>query len=201
MKGKLLVMSLALLLAASAFGQRRGSGGMQGNQSGRGAQSMGNRGTGQQMQTQNQMRDRQRLRLHTTDQQMQQSRTCTQSMDRVRTRLRTMSRISKTQPISSTQASQWREQLRNDVQTMNQEQTNLMNGLSPEQQEAVKNRSQQMQTTREQFQQMSEALDTELTLEAPDPVKVRQQAREMESAMNKIRTQQQQFNNDLGIEE
>ncbi len=171
---------------------------MQGNQSaGRGSQSMGARGSGQQMQ----MRDQQRLRLHTTDQQMQQSRTCTQSMERVRKQLRTMSRISKTQPIRAGQASQWREQLRNNVQTMNQEQTGLMNGLNPEQQEAVRNRNQELQTTREQFQQMSEALEMELALEAPDPAKVREQAREMESAMNKIRTQQQQFNNDLGIEE
>ncbi len=112
-----------------------------------------------------------------------------------------MSRISKTQPIGSGQAKQWREQLRNNMQTMNQEQTNLMNDLSPEQQEAVRNRTQQMQMSREQFQRMSEALEMELTLEAPDPAKVRQQAREMESTAKKIRTQQQQFNNDLGIEE
>ncbi len=160
---------------------------------------MGTRSSSQQTQTQ--MRYQQRLRLHTADQQMQQSRTCAQSMDRVRTQLRTMSRISKTEPIGSGQAKQWREQLRNNVQTMNQEQTNLMNGLSPEQQEALRDRNQQMQTTREQFQRMSEALDMELALDSPDPAKVRQQAREMDSAMNKIRSQQQQFNNDLGIEE
>lgn len=198
MTHKLLVLGFTLMVAASMYGQRRGSGGMQGNQSaGRGAQSMSTGGSGQQMQ----IRDQQRLRLHTTDQQMQQSRTCTQSMERVRTRLRTMSRISKTQPISSAQASQWREQLRNDVQTMDQEHTRLMNGLSPEQQDAVRNRAQQMQATREQFQNMSEALEMELALEAPEPAKVRQQALEMESAVNKIRTQQQQLNNDLGIEE
>lgn len=122
-------------------------------------------------------------------------------MERVRKQLRTMSRISTNQPLTSEQAAEWRQQLRNNVQTMNQEQTNLMNGLSPEQQEAVRNRTQQMQATREQFQQMSEALDMELALEAPDPAKVHKQAREMESAANRIRTQQQQFNNDLGIEE
>ncbi len=194
MRRKLLVVGFTLMVVGFMFGQRRGSGGMQGQSAGRGAQSMG---TGQQTQ----IRDQQRLRLHTTDQQMQQSRTCTQSMERVRARLRTMSRISKTQAISSEQASQWREELRNDVQAMNQEQTRLMNGLSPEQQEAVRNRAQDMQTTREQFQQISEALEMELALESPAPAKVRQQAREMESAVNKIRTQQQQLNNDLGIEE
>jgi ketosteroid isomerase-like protein len=203
MKRKLLVLALSFVLASSAFAQRRGAGGMQGNQSAGKGQStgMGNRGAGQQSQQQTQMQDRQRLRIHASDQQQQQSRTCTQSMDRVRTQLRTMSRISKNQAISSGQASQWREQLRNDIQTMNQEQTRLTNGLTPEQQDAVKNRTQQMQTTREQLQQMSEALEMELAMEAPDPVKVRQQAREMDTAMNKIRTQQQQFNNDLGIEE
>ena len=122
-------------------------------------------------------------------------------MQRVRTQLRTMSRLSKTQTISPEQASQWREQLRNNVQTMTQEQANLVNGLTPEQHEAVRSRTQQMQTTREQFQQMSEALDMELALDSPNPAKVRQQAREMESAMNTLRSQQRQFNDDLGIEE
>jgi transposase-like protein len=112
-----------------------------------------------------------------------------------------MARIKQNQPISSEQASQWREQLRDDIQTMKQEQMNQMNGLSPEQQEATRDRTQQMQMTREQLEKMSEALDMELAMEAPDPVKVRQQAREMESAVNKIRTQQQQLNNDLGIDQ
>jgi hypothetical protein len=197
MRKRVLVLGLSLLLAGSAFAQRRGQGMQQGNPSaGRGSQAgMGNRGMGQGMG------DQQRLRIHATDQQRQQSKTCTQSMDRVRTRLRTMARIKQNQPISSEQASQWREQLRNDIQTMNQEQSNLMNGLTPEQQDATKNRTQQMQMTREQLEKMSEALDMELALEAPDPVKVRQQAREMESAVNRIRNQQQQFNNDLGIDQ
>ncbi len=197
MRTRVLVLGLSLLFGGSAFAQRRGPGGMQGNPSaGRGSQAgMSNRGTGQQMQ----MHDR--MRIHASDQQLQQSRTCTQSMERVRTRLRTMARIKQNQPISSEQASQWREQLRNDVRTMNQEQSNLMNSLTPDQQDATRNRTQQMQTSREQLEKMSEALDMELSLEAPDPAKVRQQAREMESTANKIRTQQQQLNNDLGINE
>lgn len=199
MKTRVLVLGLSLLLAGSAFAQRRGPGGMQGNPSaGRGSQAgMSNRGTGQQMQ----MRDQQRMRIHASDQQLQQSRTCTQSMERVRTRLRTMARIKQSQPISSEQASQWREQLRNDVRTMNQEQSNLMNSLTPEQQDATRNRTQQMQMTRERLEKMSDALDMELALESPDPVKVRQQAHEMETTLNKVRTQQQQLNNDLGIDQ
>ncbi len=197
MKKKILLVSaICLLFAASSFGQRHsGGGGMQRNQS----PGMGQRGQGQGQGQQMQARDQ--IRVHATGQQQMQSRTCTQSMQRVRTRLRTMSRISTSQPLSKEQANEWREQLRNEIQVMNREQQNLVNGLNPEQKNAVQKQTQQMQMTQQDFEKLSDALDMELALESPDPAKVRDQSRQMEKSLTKLRNQQQQISTELGLEQ
>ena len=187
--------ALCILMVSTGVTQQHGRPSGGGNMQQRGQSTPGGqRGLGDQTQSQD------RLRIHANDQQQMQSRTCTQSMQQVRNRLRTMSRISSTQTVTSEQAKQWRKQLRSEVQTMDREQQALMNGLSPEQKNAVQDRAQNMQMSRQQFDSMLEALDMELALESPDSSRVRQKSRDAESAMNKFRYQQQEFNNLLGIE-
>lgn len=84
---------------------------------------------------------------------------------------------------------------------MNREQIALNGSLTPEQKLAIQDRQQQMETSRQHFDSLLEALDMSLALETPDPARIRQQARDAESAMNKLRTQQQEINTRLGVEE
>lgn len=198
MKGRILFqVGLGLLLVASAAAQHG-----QGNRTGQQGQGrppmVGSQGsTGRAGGSQAQMRDQQRLRIHATDQQRQQLQTCSQSAERLRSGVRQMSRISSGQKIGSEQAKQWREQLRTELANMNQEHERLVNGLTSEQKSAVQTQTKEMQTSRTRLDDMAEAVEMELALDAPDPAKVRQTAKQMETEVNRIRAQQKTLETEL----
>ena len=84
---------------------------------------------------------------------------------------------------------------------MSREQQQFMNGLSSEQKTSVRNRTQEMQTSREEFERMLDALDTELEMESPDPARIRKQSHDMEAAVSRIQNRQKQMSYELGIDE
>jgi hypothetical protein len=151
------------------------------------------------IQDQTQMRQQQRLRIHATDQQRQQYADCTRATQRLRTRLRDMSRLSQGQSIGAGQATQWREQLRNEIQAMQQEQEQLRAGLSDEQKQASARQLQQAKQSADQLEAWSEALGFELEQQNVDAAKVSKQADKMEGAAKKLQKQQQEIASSAGI--
>jgi chromosome segregation ATPase len=194
-----LVAALAISLTLPALAQRGGKGrqGM-GQPSGQGQSGMGQQGAGQDMQSQ--MRDQQRARLHATTQQHQRFKNCTQSTNQVRSRVRTMARLGKGKQISSEEASQWREQLRNELQTMTRAQEEFINSLSEEQKSAVQDQTKEMAKEQNQLEQLSEELDMQLALETPDTEQVKQSAGKMEKTTAQLQSQQKKLALELGIE-
>lgn len=193
-----LVGGLMICLIAPALAQRgqggRSGGGQQGGQ-GQGARMGQPSGMGQGIQS----HTRQHSRIHANDQQQKQFQTCTQSTQRVRSRVQSMARLSSGQKIGSGEAMQWREQVRAEMQTMRQAHDSLITSLSDEQKLALQTRTQQMEASRNRLEQFSEVLDMELALEAPDPVKVKQTAREVETATTELQSRQREMGSDLGI--
>jgi hypothetical protein len=189
-------VGLGLILATTAAAQHGQGHGQQGQ--GQRPPTAGSQGsTGSAGGSQTQMRDQQRLKIQATDQQQQQLKTCSQSVERLRSRVRQMSRISSSQKIAAEQAKQWREQLRAEMEAMNQEQERLVSGLTTEQKSAVQTQTKEMETSRTRLDDMAEAVEMELALEEPDPAKVQQTAKQMETEVNRIRTQQKKLENEL----
>jgi hypothetical protein len=179
----------------SGLAQHRGGGQQQSHGQPGGQQGMpGQSQPGQDQQ----MHTPQQLRIHASTQQQQQFRTCTKATEKFRNRIRKMARISTGKPIEPAEAKEWREQVRAELQAMTEEQTQFEQGLSEEQKTAVQENTKEVQMSREQLEQLSEDLDMELALENPDAAKVKATAREMEMAVNRIRSQQQKIANELG---
>ena len=190
-------LGLILVTAAAAqHGQGHGQQGQGQRPPTAGSQRVPGSGGGSQTQ----MRDQERLRIRATDQQQKQLQNCSQSAERLRSRVRQMSRISAGQKIGSERAKQWREQLGTELANMNQEHERLMNGLSSEQRSAVQIQTKEMQTSRTRLNDIAEAVEIELALDAPDPAKVRETAKQMESEVDRIRAQQKKLHAQL-IEE
>lgn len=193
MKRKILILGSAMLLIVSiSAAQRRG-----GN-SGMGAGQQGQHGAPAQMGQRQQMggamgtRDQQGLRIHASDQQRKQLRDCSQSADRIRKRTRDMSRQSGA-ALAPEQAKQWRAQLRNEVQAMNQQQEQLMAGLSEEQKAASRQTIQQMEQSRTQLRDLAEALDNELIAPELQQDRIREHARDTEHAAAQLKKHQNQL--------
>jgi chromosome segregation ATPase len=165
---------------------------MGGSQAGMQAGQRGNQGAG--------MQTRQRLRIHATDQQRAQYRTCTQSLDRLRTRIRDMNRIMNSAAFNKQQALQAREQLRNELRTMQQEHDRWVAGLDDEQKAAVSEQLQQMSRTRQPLEDWSEALGFELEQESVDSAAVRDQLRKLDKATRQLQQQQRDVASDLALE-
>lgn len=142
----------------------------------------------------------QRQRMRATDQQRQQLRECDQTMQQVHGQLREMARTSAGYGLSSQQAEHWREQLRNQMHVMTQQQETLRANLSPEQTTAVADRLRKLQQDTERLQMMSDALGLELDAEQPDANQIREQSQQMEKVANQVRTQQQKLSSDLGVD-
>ncbi len=186
-----------LVFSLAAFGQGRPQGGGAHGTGGMGGQrSMGSQ-QGSMAGQQDRMRDQQQQRIHATTQQRQQIRDCTQSTSRLRKQVRDMSRLKAGGAVNAAQAKQWREQLRNEIRNMNQEQERMVSGLSPEQRAATQNQVQQMEQSRERLQKMSDSLGLALEEDAVSGDKVREQARDLQTELDRLRDQQRDFENQL----
>ncbi len=200
-KSLFLAALLGMFSVPTLWAQGHGAGGMQGGQRQQGMSGM-QRGQNQSpgMGAQLGQQNRQRMRVHATQQQQQQYRTCTQSMERVRSRIREMARLSKSQPLNREQAQQLHQQLRNELQTMQQQREQLMTGLDQEQKAAVQNRAQQMNQAQMDLDSFSEALGFELNQVDPNRDKVREQVRNLERSSKQLQQQQREVAEEAGIQ-
>ena len=140
----------------------------------------------------------QRDRIRATDQQRDQIRTCDQSMDRVRTRARDMAQASAGKNFNAEQARQQRNQLRNEVQTMEQEHTRLMKGLSGEQRDALQQQIRSMEQNRERIHTRLQQMDQELAGAGPDGKRVAEHARAIEREMKEWQKTNREVGEEMG---
>lgn len=192
--------SLAALLCLAALpllAQGRGSGGMQGGQ---GRQGMPGMQRGQNQGGQIGQQDRQRMRIHATQDQRTQYRNCKQSMQRVRSRIREMARLTKNQAINRQQLQQIHEQLRSELQSMQQQQETLRSGFDEEQKAAVQELTLQMNHSQMDLDSFSEALAFERNQVDANPDRVREQVRKMDRTSKKLEQQQREMGADAGLD-
>ena len=110
-----------------------------------------------------------------------------------------MARDSRGTQFKADQARQQRDQIRERLQTMQQEHEQLMTGLSNEQREALQNRIQNMDRLRERVNTNLQKVDAELNQETPDGKLVRDQAREMEKSMKQWQEQYRKMQGELSV--
>lgn len=192
--------SLAALLCLAALpllAQGRGSGGMQGGQ---GRQGMPGMQRGQNQGGQIGQQDRQRMRIHATQDQRTQYRNCKQSMQRVRSRIREMARLTKNQAINRQQLQQIHEQLRSELQSMQQQQETLRSGFDEEQKAAVQELTLQMNHSQMDLDSFSEALAFERNQVDANPDRVREQVRKMDRTSKQLEQQQREMGADAGLD-
>lgn len=144
-------------------------------------------------------RDQQRQRIHATDQQQDQYRTSTQAADRVRTQARDMAKAAKSGGANNEQFRQQHAQLRNDIQTMQQEHDRFAQGLSEEQRVAVQDRIRRMDQARDRIHTQSQQMDQEMSQANPDAQRIATRAREMEKAMKEWQKQYRSLGSEISI--
>lgn len=202
MTRKLSFLLILLCVAVPGLAQRHGAGGMQGGQ-GQGQGMPGiQRGRNQSPGLVGQMgqQDRQRMRIHATEQQQLQYRTCTQSMDRVRSQIREMTRSSRDKSINRQQMQELHQQLRTELQMMQQERERLITGFDNEQKAAIQSRLQQMKRAQTDLDYFSDALGFELNQSELDRDQVWEQVRHMDRTAKELQQQQRDMAEDAGIQ-
>jgi hypothetical protein len=145
------------------------------------------------------IQEQRRQRVHTTEQQHSQYRTCVHSAERVRTRAREMTQAAKGQAFNREQAQQFREQLRNEIQMMEQNHRQFVGGLSQEQRTHIRERLREMDRTRERVNAHLQTMDQELRQGEFNGKRVAGQAGEIEKAMKAWHQQYQNVGSDLGV--
>jgi hypothetical protein len=177
----------------------------------RGGSAQGSRNVGQsqsQTQQRNQggaaqgtmTRDMQRDRLHTqaTTQQRDQYRACDQSLDRVRTHAGNMAKV-QTRNFDAGAARRQHNQLREQIQNMQQNHERMMTGLGNEQQGAVQERTRNMQQIQERVNNQLQEMDQELAKPSPNGKAVAQQARSIEREMKDWQNEHRRMGDALGL--
>jgi chromosome segregation ATPase len=184
------ILSLLMAMAfSSAFlpAQGRGGGGQRGGQLGQGP-DMGQGHQRGQMGAPAGRGPQQRDRL----------RTCDQTAQQIRTQARQMARDARGSKFNANQARQQRDQLREQLQTMQREHEQLMSGLSTEQREALQNRIRNMDQLHEKVNIQLQQVDAQLNQDNPDGKLVRQHAREMEQSMKEWQKQYRKIQSEMG---
>lgn len=190
---RVLFVGATLLLASPAFAtQGRPGGAGQGRQQRpttgqRQGQTTSGRGT----------MDRQRIRA--TDQQRDQLRDCTQTADRIREQARDMDRLTRSKTFEAAKARQQRDQIREQLRTMEQQHQQLMNGMSQEQQAALRNRVERMSQIRERVNNQLGRLNEELAKPDPNGKQVRKTAQQLEKEMNRWKSQYRSMESEMGV--
>jgi hypothetical protein len=177
----LILLSIFLLTAVAAFPQGRGSGRGQG-----GSQA---RTQGQQRQqggTQSGQGTMEHKRVQIHSEQRRQIRDCSKMADGIRKQARTMAKTSGNK-FNAEEARLQRNQIQTQLQTMNTEQERLMGGLDSGQQQALRERIQNMNQLQQQMNTQLRQMNSELDPPNPDPEKVSKQARNMEQTMERWR--------------
>ena len=179
----LMVIPALLLLACPAVDARGGG-------SGGGHQDMSDQpGTGQQYQGRQQMRMRQRKHIQATENQQNQLRSCVNSGMRAHKQVQNLAQVAAGSDFNPGQARQLRDQLRNEVQTMQQEHHRFRQSLSGDQREEIGVPLQEMSRAEERMNMRLKAMDQELAKANPQADYVAEQARETERAVQEWQEQ------------
>jgi chromosome segregation ATPase len=208
MEGNVMNKTILSLVTAMAFcatflpAQSRSGGGQRGGSQGQSpSMGQGQRQGGQMRSPAGQVtRQQDRDRIQATDQQRDRLRTCDQTADQVRTQARQMARDARGSQFNADQARQQRDQIREHLQTMQQEHEQLMTGLSAQQREAMQNRIQNMDQIRESVNGQFQQVDAALNQDNPDAKLVRQRARDMEQSMKEWQKQYRKMQSEMGAE-
>jgi hypothetical protein len=151
---------------------------------------------GQQTGTQ----DRQRYRIHATGPQRDQYRICTQSVNRGRTQARNMVQFANGSGFIVEQARQRRDQLRNEIRTMQQEHDRFMQRLSDDERAAMQDRVRKMDQARDRVNLSIQAMNEGFKQVNPDQQHIAKQARKIEKAMKEWQKQYHKMGSDMEIE-
>ncbi len=194
---KVLLAAAALLFASPvvfAQGQGQGGPGGQGRQRPTTTQQQQQRQTGTASGTQ----ERQRIRA--TDRQRDQLRTCTQTADRIRQQARDMDRQAKSGSFNADRARQQRDQLREQVRTMEEQHQQLMNGMSEDQKTALRTRTEEMNRIHERVNAQLGRLDEELGKPEPNRKQVAETAQRISRDMNQWREQYRKMETEMSVQ-
>ncbi len=188
-KKSTIAFAVFLLLLSTAFAQGRG--GRHGQQQTQGQGQKQGQGPGWrqgQGSAQSGSTQMEQKRIRATTHQRDQIRSCSKLADGIRKQARKMAQTREGK-FNADQALQQRNQIRDQIRSMDQEHERLMNGFDATQkqawQEQIKNTAQLRQQLNAQMQQM----DTEFNSANPDTKRVAERAREIEQTMNNLRTQ------------
>ncbi len=157
--------------------------------------------TGSQSNTRSQARQQQRnqLRSQATNQQREQYRAANQSMERIHTQARDMARKSTGTRFNVDQARQQRDQLRDQVRTMDQQNRGLMQGLDNQQRAAVEQRTRSMDQLQEQIKSHLRSMDRELAKTSPDRKRIAELAQNVERDSQRYQQQYRDMGDDLSL--
>jgi hypothetical protein len=196
MKSRLMFwIAFSFFAVTGAFAQRPGGHGMGGTQQ-RGGMQQGNT-----MGAQAQDHQRTKERLHVTTQQEQQVTNCIRSAERIRTRTRQMAKLANGKKFNATDAQRIREELRAEIQAMNEQQEQFMAGLSDDQKAAAQKPAEEAKRSSEDLKSMSDSLDLALEeeeLQASE--KLRQQIRNLDETAKQLLNHQREIAETLGIQ-
>jgi DNA repair exonuclease SbcCD ATPase subunit len=183
MKKHLILLSIFLLAAVAAFPQGRGGGGNRG-QGRQQAQPRTQQRQQQGVQSGQGATERKRIQIHS--EQRQQIQECRKTADGIRKQAQKMAQTSGNK-FNAEEARQQRNQIQNQLQTMQEEHEQLMQGLDSGQQQALRERIQNMNQLQQQMNTQLRQMNSELAPANPDPAKVSEQARTMEQTMERWR--------------
>ena len=153
----------------------------------------------QSMMAQTRQQQRNQLRSQATDGQREQYRTGNQSMERIRTQARDMARISNGTTFNADQARQQRDQLRDQVRTMDQQNQRLMEGLDNQQRTAVEQRTRTMNQLQERINSRLQNMDQELAKTSPDRKRIAEEAQNVERETQRYQQQYRDMGDDLNL--
>lgn len=151
--------------------------------------------------TRDQQRDQQRLRIHATDTQQQQYNTATRSASQARMQAKEMRKSAHGNGLSQDQARAQHARLQEQVRSMQQEHARMMQGLSGEQQSAVKQRTREMDRIQERLNTRLQSMNGELQKPSPDGKRLAEHARAMENDINRWQQQSQTMASTLGMQD
>ena len=153
----------------------------------------------QSMMAQTRQQQRNQLRSQATDGQREQYRTGNQSMERIRTQARDMARMSNGTTFNADQARQQRDQLRDQVRTMDQQNQRLMEGLDNQQRTAVEQRTRTMNQLQERINSRLQNMDQELAKTSPDRKRIAEEAQNVERETQRYQQQYRDMGDDLSL--
>lgn len=111
-----------------------------------------------------------------------------------------MDRLAKSKTFDASAVRRQRDQMRDQLRTMEQEHERLMKGMSQEQQAALRNRVEQMNRIRQRVNSQLGRLDTELGKTDPNAKQVRKSAQQISREMKQWKSQYREMESEMGVQ-